>query len=124
MAEEKALHIFIVDDEKIISETLAAILRLHGFAATSFTDPLEALNNARPGSPDLLLSDVMMGELSGVDLAIQIKETCPNCKILLFSGQAATVDLLRVAREQGHAFHVLTKPVHPTDLLQRINNII
>ena len=40
MAEE-AFHIFVVDDEKIISETLATILRIHGFAATSFTNPLE-----------------------------------------------------------------------------------
>ena len=124
MAEEETFHIFVVDDEKVISETLATILRIHGFAATSFTNPFEALNNARSASPDLLLSDVMMAELSGVDLAIQIKETCPNCKILLFSGQAATVDLLHAAREQGHDFHLLAKPVHPADLLQRIAKIM
>jgi CheY-like chemotaxis protein len=124
VAEQETFHIFIVDDEKVISETLATILRIHGFAATSFTNPFEALNNARSASPDLLLSDVMMAELSGVDLAIQIKETCPNCKILLFSGQAATVDLLRAARERGHDFHLLAKPIHPADLLQRINNLM
>jgi len=59
VVKEEALHIFVVDDEKVISETLAAILRLSGFAATSFTNPFEALN-ARSGSPDLLLSDVVM----------------------------------------------------------------
>ena len=116
--------VLVVDDEKIISETLAAILRVHGFAATSFTNPFEALNNAHSASPDLLLSDVMMADLSGVDLAIQIKETCPNCKILLFSGRAATADLLHAAREQGHDFHLLAKPVHPADLLQRIAKIM
>ena len=124
MVEGEALHIFVVDDEKVISDTLAVILRLNGFAATSFTNPLEALNYASSGSPDLLVSDVVMPELSGIDLAIQIKEKYPNCKILLFSGQAATSDLLQSARERGHEFHLLTKPVHPTDLLQRIRNLI
>jgi CheY-like chemotaxis protein len=120
----EALHIFVVDDEKVISDTLAVILRLNGFAATSFTNPLEALNNTPSGSPDLLVSDVVMPELSGIDLAIRIKEKYPNCKILLFSGQAATSDLLRSARERGHEFDLLTKPVHPADLLQRIRNLI
>jgi DNA-binding NtrC family response regulator len=123
VVKEEALHIFVVDDEKVISETLAAILRLSGFAATSFTNPFEALN-ARSGSPDLLLSDVVMPGLSGVDLAIQFKEKYPNCKVLLFSGQAATNDLLQAARERGHDFHLLTKPVHPVDLLQRIKRLI
>jgi CheY-like chemotaxis protein len=120
----EALHIFVVDDEKVISDTLAVILRLNGFAATSFTNPLEALNDTPSGSPDLLVSDVVMPELSGIDLAIRIKEKYPNCKILLFSGQAATSDLLRSARERGHEFDLLTKPVHPADLLQRIRNLI
>ena len=124
MVKGEALHIFVVDDEKVISDTLAVILRLNGFAATSFTNPLEALNDTPSGSPDLLVSDVVMPELSGIDLAIRIKEKYPNCKILLFSGQAATSDLLRSARERGHEFDLLTKPVHPADLLQRIRNLI
>jgi CheY-like chemotaxis protein len=75
---------------------------------------------ARSEAPDLLISDVMMPQLSGIDLAIQMKEECPGCQILLFSGQAETVDLLQTAREQGHNFQLLSKPVHPTDLLNGI----
>jgi len=123
MVIEKTFHVFVVDDERVISDTLAAILRLNGFAATSFTNPLDALDNAHSASPDLLLSDVAMPQLSGIELAIQIRETCPNCKILLFSGQATTSDLLRDARERGHEFQLVTKPVHPTDLLQRIRTL-
>jgi len=44
----------------------------------------------------------------------------PKCKILLFSGQAATAALLDDARRRGHEFEVLAKPVHPTDLLAKI----
>lgn len=62
--------IFVVDDEAVIASTLAAILRLHGYSATAFTSPLEALAAAQLDAPDFLVSDVAMPVLSGVDLAI------------------------------------------------------
>jgi DNA-binding response OmpR family regulator len=124
LPKENALHIFVVDDEKAIAETLAIILGKSGFIATSFTDPLEALEKALVRSPGLLLSDVVMPALSGVDLAVQIKEKCPNCKILLFSGQAETTDLLTAARMQGHDFPLVAKPIHPADLIIRIRELI
>jgi CheY-like chemotaxis protein len=124
LSEEDAFHIFVVDDEKAIAETLAIILGKSGFVATSFTNPLEALEKALMKSPGLLLSDVVMPVLSGVDLAVQIKEKCPNCKILLFSGQAETTDLLTAARKQGHNFPLVAKPIHPADLICRIRELI
>ncbi|HET6219689.1 MAG TPA: response regulator [Acidobacteriaceae bacterium] len=121
---EDAVQIFVVDDEKVIAETLAVILARNGFTVTSFTSPREALEKARRLPPSLLLCDVIMPELSGVDLAVQIKETWPHCKILLFSGQAETNDLLSAAREQGYDFPLVAKPIHPVDLLQRIRDLI
>ena len=94
--------IFVVDDEEIISSTLGLILRTQGFDAVSFTKPLEALQAASSQAPELLISDVAMPQLSGIDLAIQVQESCPDCKILLFSGQATTADLLETARSNGH----------------------
>jgi CheY-like chemotaxis protein len=120
MSKKQVSHIFIVDDERVIAETLAMILKQSGFSATFFTDPLEALIAARSDAPDLLITDVMMPQLSGIELAIRMKEQCPKCKILLFSGCADTVDLLASAREQGHNFNMLSKPVHPSDLLREI----
>jgi CheY-like chemotaxis protein len=116
-------RIYIVDDEKIIAMTLATILSQSGFRTEAFTNPLNALEKARSQAPDLLLTDVVMPEMSGIDLAIQVREICPDCRILLFSGQAATSDLLDVARAQGHEFNILSKPVHPTDLLAAISTL-
>jgi CheY-like chemotaxis protein len=65
-----------------------------------------------------------MPQLSGVDLAVQIKEKCPNCKILLFSGQAETNDLLAAAQKQGYNFPLVAKPIHPADLILRIRELI
>ena len=112
--------IMVVDDEKVIADTLSMILSKSGFDTVTAYDGATALQMAQELAPDLVISDVVMPEMTGIDLAIAITETIPNCKILLFSGQAATVDLLEKARRSGHNFTTLTKPIHPTDMLRRI----
>jgi DNA-binding NtrC family response regulator len=116
-------RVFVVDDEFIIASTLATILQRNGFDAASFTDPLEALSAAAVRAPDLLITDVVMPGLSGIDLAISVKQLSPQCKVLLFSGQAATANLLQAARTNGHDFELLSKPIHPTDLLKKIKDV-
>jgi len=123
MSPQPVLSIFVVDDELVIASTLAAILRMSGYSARFFTRPLEALTAAQSEAPDLLISDVLMPDLSGVDLAIRMRAQHPKCKILLFSGQAATLDLLEDARNQGHDFQLLLKPVHPSELLFEIGTL-
>jgi CheY-like chemotaxis protein len=117
-------RIFVVDDEQVIAVTLAAILNQAGFHAVAFNLPLEALEAARAGQPDLLLTDVVMPKLSGIDLAIQVRELLPLCKVLLFSGMPDTADLLSDSAAQGHTFQVLAKPVHPTELLREVVDTI
>jgi CheY-like chemotaxis protein len=121
MTQERAkFRIFVVDDEFVIATTLATILQRSGFDAVSFTEPLKALDAAKKKAPDLLISDVMMPVLSGVDLAIRMKKEYPDCKILLFSGQAATANLLEAARKEGHDFELLSKPIHPSEFLLKV----
>jgi CheY-like chemotaxis protein len=112
--------VFVVDDQPVIASTLAAILQMHGFSAKFFTSPLEALAAARTKSPDLLISDVEMPGLCGIELAIQVKAQYPTCKILLFSGRPSSLDLLDAARACGHNFDLLLKPVHPREFLSEI----
>src|ERR1700722_4745052 len=114
----KALRVFVVDDEDVIASSLAMILRYTGgFHATAFDDSIQAFEAALFEAPDLLLTDVMMPKLNGVDLAIGVQEHCPGCKVLLFSGHMATAHLLESVRERGYNFPLLSKPVHPADLL-------
>ena len=113
-----------MDDEPVIASTLEMILNHQGFEAHSFNFPLEALSAAREEAPDLLISDVVMPELSGIELATQIRELCPNCKMLLFSGGAVTAKLLETARASGHHFELISKPVHPADLLKKIRVVM
>jgi CheY-like chemotaxis protein len=117
-------RIFVVDDEPVIASTLAAILQMNGFSARFFTSPLEALTAARTKAPDLLISDVTMPNISGIELAIRMKAQYPNCKVLLFSGHPASLALLEDARAQGHDFRLLVKPVPPSEFLSEIGRIV
>jgi CheY-like chemotaxis protein len=116
--------ILIVDDEKVIADTLSIILSRSGFSTLTAYDGFSALELARNLQPDLLISDVMMPGMTGIELAITVTGIVPKCRVLLFSGQAATVDLLAKARHDGYDFTTLTKPVHPTDMLKRISECL
>jgi CheY-like chemotaxis protein len=117
------VRVYVVDDEPVIASTLAAILNASGFHATAFTSAEDAIRAAECEGPSLLISDVVMPGMNGVDLAIHLKSLCPKCKVLLFSGQAATNDLLESASKSGHDFELLSKPIHPKDLLAAIRKL-
>jgi CheY-like chemotaxis protein len=83
-------------------------------------DGYSALEAALLAPPELLITDVVLPGMSGIELAITIRRVFPDCKILLFSGQASTADLLAAAKREGHQFTLLSKPLHPIDLLARV----
>lgn len=115
--------VFVVDDEPIIVLTVAAILNQSGFRATGLESAEAAIQAAESECPDLLITDVSMPGMNGIELAIRFKTICPSCKVVLFSGHLATAGLLKVASGQGHDFTILAKPVHPKDLLDAIEGI-
>lgn len=112
--------VLVADDERVIADTLAMILNQSGFQAQAVYSGEKALELAQSFQPDMLISDVIMADLNGIDAAIRIRSLLPEIKILLFSGQAATADLLEKARADGYEFEILAKPVHPQDLLTRL----
>jgi CheY-like chemotaxis protein len=116
----KKPRVLVVDDERVIADTLAKILDLNGYDASAAYTGTDAVESARSLQPDLIISDVIMPDMNGIEAAIKIRSFLPGCKILLFSGQAATADLLKNARARGHEFDILAKQVHPADLLAKI----
>ena len=112
--------VLVADDERVIADTLAMILNQSGFEARAVYSGEKALEMAPVFQPNMLISDVIMADLNGIDAAIRIRALLPGIKVLLFSGQAATADLLEKARTQGYEFEILAKPVHPQDLLTRL----
>jgi CheY-like chemotaxis protein len=113
---------FVVDDEHVIATTLATILNFAGFDARAMFSGQEALDASDHLRPDLLITDVVMTGMNGIEAAIITRSKLPECKILLFTGQAASLDLLVVARLEGHEFEILAKPIHPIDLLEKVRS--
>lgn len=116
-------RVLVADDEPVIAETLAIILRRSGFEVAVVHDGEAAIRQAQAWAPDALVSDVMMPLMNGIDAAIQISLLLPACRIVLLSGQAATVDIQHDAEQKGHFFEVLPKPVHPRELLARLQGL-
>jgi|SRR5665213_3175231 len=112
--------IIVIDDEALIAETVVEILKSEGFDAISVSSGDSAVELAKTVRPAVVLSDVMMPGLNGIETGIKIREIVPNCKIILFSGQAATVNLLEDARKSGHVFDILAKPIKPDYLISVI----
>jgi CheY-like chemotaxis protein len=110
--------VLIVDDVLGVVESLAAIFSRRGYLTNSARTAEDALRLVVQWAPDFALLDVMLPGMDGIKLAIALKEICPNCKILLFSGCAETEDLLAEAKRNGHYFEILAKPVDPRFLLQ------
>ena len=116
------LKVLVADDEQVIANTLAIILNQAGFEARAVFSGEKAVEAIESFRPDMLISDVIMTGMTGIEAAIIARSKLPKCKILLFSGQAATADLLEKARQKGHEFEILAKPVHPTDLLAKLRS--
>jgi CheY-like chemotaxis protein len=116
-AASSRVRVLVVDDESAIADTIAKILSLSGYPAVSAYDGNDALEIALMRPPEMLITDVALPGMNGIELAMTVKRIYPDCKILLFSGQAATSDLLATAGRAGHHFTLLNKPVPPQDLL-------
>lgn len=105
----------VVDDEPAIADTLVMILKQSNYDAVAVYSAEEAIAMCAVFSPDVVLSDVVMGRLSGFDLAIHIAENHPGCRIILMSGH--NYHQPDVARSLARGFEFLPKPVYPADLL-------
>jgi DNA-binding NtrC family response regulator len=111
-------HILVVDDERVIADTLAAILRMNGYQARAVYSAKDALTAAREVPPHFLISDVMMPEMNGIELALQFSTDFPKCRVLLMSGNISTAGLLAESERQGNTHTILAKPIHPNLVLE------
>jgi DNA-binding response OmpR family regulator len=115
--------VLVVDDERVIADTLAAILTQSGFACMVAYNAEDALEIAQVIPPQLLITDVAMPGMSGIELAIEVRALAADCQVLLFSGQATTADQLADPKYAIHNFVLLCKPLHPRKLLMYIANL-
>ena len=112
----------MIDDDRLVADTLAMILNTNGFDAVATYSGLDAVELARLAAYDNLLTDVMMEPMNGIEAALAICSLRPACRVLLMSGNERTAALLKEAAGAGHDFEILAKPVHPTVILEHLRN--
>ncbi len=122
-AGQEYQSVLVVDDEETVANTTIEILNMSGFCAFVAYDGQTALELAAKFHPDILLTDVVMPGMNGIELAIAINKLLPQTQILLISGQAGTLDLLEKARTEGHAFDLVAKPIHPLKLIEQLKKL-
>ena len=112
-------RILVVDDDKMVALTLSAILQEQGYEVATAFNGKEAIVKAATFFPDLLLSDVNMGAMNGVEAATRITAKLPDCRVLFLSGHASMSDVLDSAPRRL-VFSFMSKPVHTLELLNAI----
>lgn len=112
-----AVAVMVVDDEPNIADTLSQILKNQGFKSVVVYSAEEAIAALPDVHPEIVIADVIMGRLSGVDLAVYLAEHFPTCRVLLMSGNNAAAELIDRSAKAGFSFMLLAKPVHPNDIL-------
>jgi CheY-like chemotaxis protein len=120
--------ILVVDDERSIAETMRDIFQSVGYRADCAYSGDEAIAKAADLCPDVLLSDVMMPGMNGFEVALQVKQLCPECRLMLFSGQIATALLaqgfVQTFTASGYHYELLSKPLHPSELIRRVQDAL
>lgn len=119
-----APHILLVDDQKEVTRVLRSGLESleHEFRITDVPSGEEAFLEIQPGSVDLLVSDVRLPGISGLDLMRRVKEANPNLKVILVSG--VTEEKIRQEVAQAGADAFFFKPVELPDFLDAVERTL
>jgi len=114
--------ILVVDDNAPLANTTAAVLGSAGYECRALHSGAAAIEVASEFVPDLVMSDVMMPDVNGVQVCMRIREQLPYCAILLFSGDVYQARLLMEQAEVN--FPLLPKPIAPADLFRQIELLL
>ncbi len=117
-----AKQIMVIDNEEGLCRMMAAVLMDDGHAVRTFTDPLEAVEMFRPGVWDLVISDIKMPGIDGLEVLQRIKAKDADIPVVMITA-FATVDMSIQALRKG-AYDMLTKPFEPDELLFRVRNAL
>ena len=116
--------VLVVDDDPVIQKLLRVNFEMEGYEVIIAGDGVEGLERARADHPDIIVLDIMMPRMSGLDVTRELKADpdTAGIPVMLLSAKAQETDL-RAGDESG-ADGYLTKPFDPLLLLQRVEELI
>jgi len=115
--------VLVVDDDPVIVKLLQVNFEMEGYEVITASDGEEGLQRARESMPDVMLLDVMMPKINGLQVASTLKgdATTAGIPIVLLSAKAQAAD---VQAGKAVADEYITKPFDPLELLDRVSKLI
>jgi len=116
--------ILVVDDDPVILQLLQVNFEMEGFTVITAADGQQGVDRTRADRPDVVVSDVMMPKMSGIELVAQLKgdPDTSGIPILLLTAKAQQADI--GAGMDAGADDYVTKPFEPLDLVDRVNRLL
>jgi DNA-binding NtrC family response regulator len=115
-------EILVVDDEPIVGERLQATLERDGHRVTVFADPVAALAELEERTFDIVISDIRMGEVDGIQILEAVQRRSPGTRVIMITGYA-TIELARESLTKG-AFDFIAKPFKFGEIRKTISKAI
>ena len=117
--------ILVIDDDSAVRDTLVQVLEDGGYEVASAEDGKRGIASFRRDPPDLVITDIIMPEMEGIQTITELRRIRPNAKIIALSGggRIGNTDFLSVARYLG-AMDVIAKPFDLDDLLSRVGRCL
>lgn len=117
--------ILVVDDEQAVADTLCIIFNKRGFDCRATYTGAEAVACTAEFCPELLLCDISMPGMSGLEVVLDVAKKCPDCRVLLLTGHYTNLAHAQEwALSHSAPSRIMTKPVPPALLLEVANALI
>lgn len=116
------IKILIVDDEQIVRDSLTHWFEEDGYQVESAEDGFDVLRNLEPGKYDIMLVDIKMPKLNGLELLEKVKEIDPECVVIMITAYASVPTAVQALK--NGAYEYVTKPIDPDELSHLIQNAI
>ncbi len=117
-------RVLVVDDDPVILKLLQVNFEMEGFDVVTATDGVDGLRAARQERPDVIVSDVMMPGMNGLELvaALSADDRTDTIPVMLLSARAQTTDI--AAGFDAGALDYVTKPFEPLELVERVHELL
>jgi DNA-binding NtrC family response regulator len=111
---DRRMRVFVVDDEKILLTRLKKALTAADYEVWTFSDPITALDSIKAKAPDIVITDVKMSGMDGIELLQRIKILSPSTEVIVITGYSSLDAAVEVTKKG--AFYYLAKPFKLDDL--------
>lgn len=121
VGDEDRPVVLVVHDQRDVAESVLELLNRNGYAAIAADTGEEAIETALLIPPELVIAEVKLPDMSGVEIAAALKVKLPATKVLLFADESAAQDVLAAVKKSRHGIGLVEKPVDLANVVERVS---